>query len=259
MNIFLTTLLNVFVMLLAGRALAEEPTKIEAQEEPFETEKEYNFGLGVAYLSDIGNEYNHYEKLFGKPNIYPEFWADYSPLSWKWFDLSLGLHIGYYRDTGHSAKRTEEQELQEGGLSRDLTDEDVDKTQKSRLALIPVQGVASIGISPFTRRWIVANFWGGIGFTYVENTTEADLGSDVSQSDIQPYLNSGWNRERVLGASLSIDLSWISARDAYSLKVHGIEAIYLTPFYQKVVTSKNKVGIYDRTMLGLMFTFESRQ
>ena len=220
----------------------------------------YNFGLGLAHIAAIGNEYNHYEKLFGSPSIYPEIWGEYSPLHLGWgFEVSLGIHLGIYRDTGKSVRRTDDLEISSGGLGRDIRDDEIDPSQKSVLTLIPVQGVVSLGYTPFNSRFIVANVWSGIGFTYVENTTKAALSTDIDQSDVKPYINSGWNREKVTGASISFDLSGISAWDTYSLKVHGIEAIYITPYYQTVTTIKNKVGKYDRRMMGLMFTFETRR
>ncbi len=167
--------------------------------------------------------------------------------------------MGYYRDTGHSAIRSTDLVLGGGGLNRDITEAEVDHSQKSVLTIVPLQGVISLGFSPFAARWVVANLWGGFGLTYIENTTKADLGDDADQADVKPYLNSGWNREQVIGASLSFDISALSPRDAYSLRVYGIESIYLTPYFQTVATRKNKVGIYDRSMMGLMFTFETRR
>ena len=227
-------------------------------EDPSVSNRDYHFGFGVAKFSEIGNKYNHYEKLFSSPSLYPTFWIERSALALPFgIDLSGGLRFGYYSDEGKSAKRSSTLVLDGGELDRDLDDSEVDASQQSRLTMIPIDLVLNASISPFAGRWVAANVWAGWGFNFVENTTQAKLASDVDQSEVTPFVNSGWNKELVTGASLSFDITKLDSISSYSLKVYGVESIFITPFLQIVKTLENEVGTYDREMYGLMFTFET--
>ena len=212
------------------------------------TDREYHFGIGAAKITSIGNGYDHYQKLFGNPSIYPEFWADYSFWAGWGFDVGVGLRLGAYKDSGHSATRFGGIVVGEDGLEQDLPDGAVDTSQTSQLSLLPIQGVVTLGYSPFASRWVVANVWTGVGLTYVENTTKANVGDNVDSGDIETYINSGWNNESVFGASISFDLTSLDAWDAYSMSVHGVDGIFITPFFQTVKTVK-KIRLVSTTAI----------
>ncbi|SME87747.1 hypothetical protein [Pseudobacteriovorax antillogorgiicola] len=239
-----------------GMAQDEELGQNEIENSsPTRRHRTYHFGIGVARPMSIGNDYNHYEKLFGSGSAYPEIWGEYSFLTLGGgFDLGVSFRTGLYQDSGKSAGNID---VPDGGLEQDLSDSDVDATQKSQLTLIPLQTSLSLSYAPFSSRFLVASVWGGLSYTYVENTTQANLDSSVDQSEVVPFVNSGFNVEQVVGASLSFDVSKIDPRAAYSLKVYGISGIFLTPFFQTVTTVSNEVGVYDRTTLGVMFSFEA--
>ncbi|NRA67049.1 MAG: hypothetical protein HRU19_21350 [Pseudobacteriovorax sp.] len=218
--------------------------------------RDYHFGIGIGKFSSIGNDYNHYEKLFGEPAIYPEFWVERSILPLPFgLDLSLGFRIGMYQDKGKSAEGVGF----DGQLNADLDDSEVTSGQKSRLTLIPIQLISTISYTPFDRRWVIINFFAGLSQTYIENTLEPASSEGSDGSSVKPFVNSGWNQEVVTGASLSFDISAIDTSSSYSLRVYGIERMFLTPFLQIVTTAKDTVGTFDREMYGIMFTFETWQ
>lgn len=215
----------------------------------------YHFGFGLAQPTSIGSENNYYEKLFSSPSTYPEIWGEFTLLPiGGGLDLGVSIRSGVYKDTGNSALKSGSLDLD---ANRDLEDGDVDSTQRSRLTIIPFQAAVNLSYSPFKSRIVVFNVWNGLSYTFIENTTQASLDSTIDQSDVTPYVNSGFNQEGVVGASISFDVSRIDPSAAYSLKVYGINGIFLTPFYQKVSTLVNKVGVYDRDIIGLMFSFET--
>lgn len=220
-----------------------------AQTAKKEKHRKKHFGIGIAKPLSIGADNNHYEKLFGSGSNYPEFWTDYNllPIGWG-FDFGVSFRAGLYRDSGKGAKSL---------ASGELGDSDVDTSQKSILTLIPIQAAANISFSPFANRFMVFNVWSGLSFTYVENTLQANLDDEIDQADVKPYVNSGFNQESITGASISFDMSSLDVRSAYSMKVYGISGVFLTPYVQIVTTIDNKVGVYDRTLLGVMLSFET--
>lgn len=210
----------------------------------------YHFGVGIAKPNSFGNEYNHYEKLFGKPRIHPQVWGEY-------YFFNLGVDIGfrssiaYYTARGNVAKNLDPNSFP---LEQDLTDDQIDHSQVSRLTLIPVQAAAVISYSPLPSRWLILQGWYGRQWVYVQNTMAP---KDSEQEAGTTFLNNGWNEEQVYGAAISLDLSWIDHRSTYSMKVFGISGIYLTPFFEVHKAVKSRFGAYDRSNYGLMFTFES--
>lgn len=244
-------------LIFAGEAHALRGFSL-TEENHYVKNRDYHFGFGVAKFSAIGNEYNHYEKLFSSPSLYPTFWVERSVLALPYgIDLSAGLRFGYYSDTGKSARPLGANSIGENGLERDLSDDEIDNTQESNLRMIPIDFVLNASISPFSGRWIALNFWAGIGYNFIENSTKADLPDDVDQGNVTPFVNSGWNQETVSGFSFSIDVTKLDSISAYSLRVYGIESLFITPFVQMVTTTDDKLGTYDRDMYGLMFTFET--
>lgn len=225
-------------------ALAEQTIQVDNQ-------RKYHFGLGVAKPIEIGNEFNHYEKLFGGPGLFPQIWIERYFFK---FGLDLGVRwsAAYYQDKGNGAKNLNPSDFP---LKKDLTDEQVDKTQTSRLSLIPVQLSLVTSYSPFSKRWVIFQAWFGQQWTLVQNTLTpavSDGESDVS------FINEGWNRESVFGAAISFDLSWADSRSTYSWNAYGISGLFLTPFIEvQQGASKGSLGVYDRKSLGLMFTLES--
>ena len=255
MRIIIRLVVGLFIA-ISGVAFSEgtSPPSEEGAGSSFK-HRGYHFGIGLAKAVSIGNDYNHYEKLFGGGSTYPEIWGEFTllPIGWG-FDLGGSLRAGYYRDSGKSAK---DLELSSGSYQGDLADNQIDSMQKSILTMIPLQASLNLTYAPFPARFLVLNGWVGMSYTFIENTTQANLDSAIDQSDIEPFVNSGFNQERVAGVSMSFDVSQIDPIASYSLKVYGISGIFLTPFVQNVVTVKGKVGKYDRQVMGVMFSFET--
>ena len=249
----------LIIFLLAASPLIANEDESSQNEVQDHRQRGYHFGIGLAKPIEIGNQYNHYEKLFGAGSTYPEIWGEFSFLQIGFgLDLGASFRAGFYKDKGKSVSKSGTLDLgSSDSLNQDISDSDIDGSQKSLLTMIPLQAALNLSYSPFMSRFLIFNFWSGISYTFIENTTQANLDSSVDQSDVLPYVNSGFNQEQVSGASISFDVSRIDPRASYSLKVYGISGIFLTPFIQNVSTIKNKVGVYDRQIMGLMFSFET--
>lgn len=213
----------------------------------------YHFGIGAGQPQSIGGEYNFYEKLFNTPSWYPELWGEYYFLNYG-LDLGLRMKLGYYSDQGYAATGLADEQLP---LERDLADAEVARDQDSELTLIPAQLALVLSGSPFRQRWVVFQAWFGYQWLYVQNTMQAEDVASAGGEEVTPATNVGWNDEQVIGAAISFDLSWADQRSAYSMRVYGVSGIYLTPFVEITTTSKNRQGLYDRDVIGLMFTFET--
>ncbi|MFW7377871.1 MAG: hypothetical protein ACOH5I_03565 [Oligoflexus sp.] len=225
-------------------------TEYQPANKPAWRKRGYHFGIGIAQPQNFGSQYNHYEKLFGKPKIHPTVWGEY-------YFFNLGVDFGfrsaisYYTARGYAAK---DLNVADFPLEQDITDNQVDRTQESQLTLIPVQAAGTISFSPFRARWVVFQGWYGMQWVYVQNTMYSKASENQKGST---YLNSGWNEEQVYGAAISFDLSWIDARSTYSMRVFGISGLYLTPFMEVQKSTSSEFGVYDRENYGLMFTFET--
>ena len=246
------------ISLLASASCLVAATSEQDSSESTYRSRSHHFGIGYAKPITMGSQNNYYEKLFSSPSGYPEFWGEFTFLSLGMgFDLGASFRTGLYQDSGKSALKNNNLDLDVNPNPGDLQEGDVDSSQKSRLTLIPFQTALNLSYSPFVSRLLIFNVWSGVSFTYVENSTQANIDSSIDQSDVVPYVNSGFNQEQVMGASISFDVSRLDPSAAYSLKVYGINGIFFTPFYQTVSTVKNSVGIYDRDVFGLMFSFET--
>lgn len=242
------TLIAVTALLQTSYVLANE-----------DNSNHYHMGIGIAQPSSFGNDYNHYNKLFGGPSTYPEFFVDYRLISLgDHFDFGFLFKIGFYRDSGKSVQYSDSIDLSNGQLERDLSDNEVDQTQKSVLTIIPTQMALSTSYRPLSSDSILISAWMGLGYSYIENTTIARVSSSLTDGEITPYLNSGFNTELVQGVSVALDVSWIDPRSSYTLRVYGVENIYFTPFFQNVKTLNNTVGTYDRQVIGMMFSFDMK-
>lgn len=213
----------------------------------------YHFGVGAAKPFSIGNQYNHYDKLFGAPELYPEVWGEYYFLHFVGFNLGFRSKLAYYSDKGNPARNVGTTNFP---LETDLTDDQVDTSQDSHLTLIPIETSLALSYSPWASRPIVVQGWYGLNWVFVENTMSPKTDAS-SAGNSEVFLNQGWNREATYGLAMSFSLSWLDQKAAYSLEVFGITNMYVTPFFESVTGQQTSYGVFDRETFGVMFTFET--
>lgn len=210
------------------------------------------FGLGVGKVTDLG-KYNHYKIFYGKEENMMLFHAG-AYLYSKGIDMGYLFKFGYYSASGHPLTTL-------GGLKapvkEDLPEDTAtDPNQQLKISLIPAQVLLNLAYSPFQSRRVVLRGWFGYEFLHVEETLSANVPKGVSNSGVSRFTLSGWNQGVVTGGMLSISLSGVETRSDYALHSIGVEKIYLSPFFESVKTTKDKMGNYDRKMYGILIDFE---
>lgn len=231
----------------------DEKQKDSAEESKGAIRRAYHFGIGAAQPQTIGNQYNHYEKMYGTAPIYPELWGEYYFLGGLGFDVGIRTKLGYYHDSGHPVQGVSSSDLP---LERDLTDDEIARSQSSDLSIIPMQISLALNFNPFESRFISLQAWHGKQFSYVQNSMGASLNAENAEGSTS-FLNKGFNRETVSGAAISIKINALDSRASHSLMVYGIKGIYVTPFIEITETEQAKMGVFDRRVAGIMFTFET--
>lgn len=254
LTVLLVSIAGDFLMAaeLAEITSPDDKSKVTVRESKGAVRRAYHFGIGAAQPQTIGNQYNHYEKMYGVAPIYPELWGEYYFLGGLGFDFGVRTKLGYYHDSGHPVQGISSTEFP---IERDLTDDEIARSQSSDLSIIPMQLSFALNFNPWDSRFISLQAWHGKQFSYVQNSmgSSANSESDGSTS----FLNKGFNRETVSGAALSIKINALDHRAAQSLRVFGIRGIYITPFVEIIETEQAKMGIFDRQVAGVMFTFET--
>lgn len=239
----------------------EEPVVEKAPESREESKStvstdRYHSDFGSFRLSigggrpEFGDNLRYYNDLYGREKIHPDIFFDYYFIDW-YVSLGAGLHTRYYRAQGHASRNGTPGA---GGVSSD----DLDKDSNLELVLIPVQAVALLQITPWKTSFFTINGWAGHEQMYVQ---ESRLGGDVSQGNndatSSTYVNKGWNQGRVVGASLSLRMDFLEPTASRSLEILGFRSVLITPYVEKVETTKTKIAKFDRTTMGIVFTFES--
>lgn len=210
-------------------------------------------GLSLGALSDIG-ENNQYKVLYGDEKRELGFFAGY--YLWSYLvDFGLSFKLGYYNATGHPATGIDRSQLPIRGDLAENTQ--VDTSQEMQLSLIPVQFLGNVALSPFASRRVVLRAWFGPEWLYVQESVKPDLPSSVSGSAESSFVNKGWNQGTVFGTMLSISITGLEARSDYAMRSIGIDRTYISPFFEIVSTSNDKMGNFDRKNYGIAFNFES--
>lgn len=241
---------------------AEPTQESEAKKQEEEPKKEesadrYHSDFGSFRLSigggrpEFSEDLRYYNDLYGRERIHPDMFFDYYFLDW-YVSLGAGIHARYYRAEGHASR------VGAPGVGN-IPSSDMDKDSNLELVLIPVQAVALLQITPWKSSFITINGWAGHEQMYVQ---EARLGGDVSnggtgEATSSSYVNKGWNQGRVVGASLSIRMDFLEPTASRSLDILGFKSVLMTPYVEKVETTKTKIAKFDRTTMGIVFTFES--
>ena len=203
----------------------------------------YNLKIGLAAVDYA--QLSYHDLLYGKEsNIamirYDEFF--YKGL------VSLGLTFGagYYRKNGKPSKTDDPKSA--GDL--------VAREQYGLEMLnIPLQFSGLIAV-PIYGDWIDLNLWFGLQALYVQErrfSEQADSDSDSAG----PLVNAGFNNEAVYGAAINLNIDWLETGSRWGLNSMGLKSVCLSPFFESVVSQSGKMGPFDRTLLGAMFTFKS--
>lgn len=214
------------------------------------------FGLGLGKVTDLG-KYNHYKIFYGSEKNMMLLHSGYYFFT-KVVDFGASLKLGYYQATGHPLASLASLGGLQPPIKEDLPANTVtDPNQKLELTLIPAQLLLNLAYSPFYQsRRLVLRGWFGVEFLRVEETLSADIPPDVSNSGVSKFTQSGWNQGVVTGGMLSISLSGLEPRSDYALRSMGIDRVYLSPFFEIVTTTDDKMGNYDRKTYGILIDFE---
>lgn len=210
-------------------------------------------GFSLAAVSDLG-ENNQYNVLYGDEKRELGFFAGYYLASYI-VDLGLGLKLGYYNATGHPVTGLDRSQLPISGNLPENTE--VDSSQEMELTLLPVQLLGNVAFSPFGSRRLVVRAWFGPEWLYVQESVKPDLPSSVGVGATSGFVNKGWNQGTVMGAMLSISITGLEARSDYAMRSIGIDRTYISPFFEVIKTTNDKLGNFDRKDYGIAFNFES--
>lgn len=205
----------------------------------------YRVHLGVNRPT-LENNRSVYKKLYKDEEIMPTIGVDY--FAWDWFvTMGLAFRMGYYNDTGRALK------IENGQSVRD-------PDGKIKMTWVPLQAAVSMQMTPFTGKWLVLSGWAGLEYLYYEESREEGetAGTDDSASGDQGlFLTKGWRSGQVLGAAASIRIDWADGQASGSMSVFNLRHMYLSPYMEVVRSASSEKLNFERTALGLLFTFES--
>ncbi len=232
----------------------EEPAKQEQKEEVSTDRYHSDFGSFRFSIGggrpDFSNDLRFYNDLYGREKIHPDLFFDYYLLDW-YISLGAGVHTRYYRAQGHASRSSNPGA---GGISSDS----IDKDSNLELVLIPIQALALLEITPWKTSFFTINGWAGHEQMYVQESRLAGASSSSNgASGSSSYVNRGWNQGRVVGASLSLRMDFLEPTASRSLEILGFRSVLITPYVEKSTTTKTKIAKFDRTTMGVVFTFES--
>ena len=209
-----------------------------------------------------------YKQLYGSEPLEPTIGVDVYAYDW-YVTFGASIRAGYSTQYGFAAKSGK-------GGKPDNCDEveiELDKNEKTTLTVVPLQAMAVIQFTPFTKKWVVFDGWMGMNYTRYEETrigvdseaktttgTSGSSGS-ASKSGAQSTLtNKGFRREVVVGGAANILLNSFDERSVSSMRsVLGLGAIYAAPYLEiaKAQNLADNEPSFDRTTVGISFTFES--
>ena len=206
------------------------------------TQGRYRLELGAGRPTFTGDT-KSYRELYGHPHPFIQFNIERA-LTSRYATLGLGGRAGLYKESGFAADVADDSVVQDGASETELT-------------LVPLQGVLVARLTPFAGRWLLVNAWAGPEWLYVQEVrAPVQGGAATTGGGDSVYVNKGFNRGLVTGASISIRLDPLDESAVSSLSILGYRSIYITPFYE-IITSTRNVGQFSRTNTGILFTFES--
>ncbi|MBP6217182.1 MAG: hypothetical protein KA436_01195 [Oligoflexales bacterium] len=214
---------------------------------------DYVFGFSLA-KPEFQAPLKYYDQLYGNTSWYPMVSFEKRIVDLSLVGLYWGTRFAWYKDKGTTAEKLN---------LRLLPDELALDSLTANLTLVPIQFFVSSHISPFAAKYLKVSGEFGYEELYFEETRAG------RQSDVKPYVNSGWHGSWVYGGALHISLTGIEHASMYSLsRSFGIEQTYLTLFFQGTTSisgdklylsqKKNSTVAFNRTVLGASFLFETK-
>ena len=211
-----------------------------------------------------------YKTLYGDERWYPALQADWFAFDW-YATLGLTYRIGYYTAKGYAAQENAAKDIGGIGTNSDAGNinssniragEFTDDVQKdlngpTELTFLPMQAGLTAEFTPFWKKWLVLDLSLGLERSFLQEVRTGTSGGQASSDD--EYLTSStWKSSIFYNASLNILLNPLDEPAVASLRsAMGLDAIYLSPFYE-VVKPLTDTGLQlSRTAIGIGFTFES--
>lgn len=217
----------------------------------------WRIGIGAGQ-ANFDEKYNHISRLYRSDRkTIPQGSVDY--YFWDWYaTMGISLRGGFLKTSGKAAK------LNSVTIpyDQDIQEDEVDPNSNTELTLIPLQLVGVIQMTPFSKRWIGLTGWMGAERQFVQEVRfppddKSKTGGTEKSDNPTTRVNRGWNNGAVVGGGLSLRIDRLDTKSAASLRFMGIRAIYLMPYFEKVVLNTDKYGPFGHTTIGAMFTFES--
>jgi len=200
---------------------------------------------------DADSGQDEYETFYGNPKNMPEIQADYFFFDW-YLTLGVSFSAGLYQADGHAVKLNES-----GAITKDLN-------APTSLTFVPFQFAIIGQLSPLPWKWIVFDYWMGREFAYfqeVRNET-SDLSAMITLAETEDepdqLTNKGYKNASIVGMSVNINLTGLDSGGVNSMRgPMGIGAVYLTGFMENVFDQSEGNVSFERSMVGIGFTFES--
>ncbi len=198
-----------------------------------------------------------YDKLYGKPTTHFSMGGDWFPLDW-WVNPGVVMRMGMYSVRGKAVKG-----VASGSTTVDCDTLTVDDNSKTTLLFIPIQLGGKIQVSPFSRKWVVLDFWSAGEYGWWQetrdNTATASIMLETSKdASTRVYTNTGRKTAMSTGMSAHILLNTIDERSVRSMiDSMGIGYVYLTGFMETVKSTSKQGLSFGRNVLGIGFTFET--
>ena len=199
----------------------------------------------------------YYKPLYGTPRLYPQASLEWLFLSQSRFQLGLGGSLAYSVANGFAGVRVKGQ----SGIPP-ASQIATDPNSPCTLTFLPYRLFLSMIIYPFSKSIIGIGLMAGIEESYF-GETRTNLSTAQGGA---PAGRTGWSKGMVVGASLPIAIAGPTSQAIRSMEIMRGHAIYLTPFYEKVMSLPGKrlwlmqqrdSGLeYYRQDIGLSFSFE---
>lgn len=213
-----------------------------------------------------------YEKFYGSSKWSPVMGVDWYPFDW-YVTVGFSGRLGFYSAKGYTATS------RKSFASSECSDLTQNKNGPSSLFYFPMQLLMVTQFTPFWKKWLVIDAWGGVERLYFSETREqaksseaksataalmlADTSSSSPSSseksgDEGSYTNRGWKTSSVIGVAANILLNPLEERAVRSMnRTLNLGYVYLSPYYEIVRMMNKKGASFGRTSYGVMFTFET--
>ena len=217
--------------------------------------KEYSFLLGDRHYGqfrirlagmrpDFNSDVKFYSELYGNENWYPNLMVDWIPWDWV-IGLGFSFRVGYYADKGFA--------LRSASVAGQALD--IDKNQKTRLRIYPLQLVAVAQMTPFSQKWVGLDIWAGYEHLFFSET-RLSSSDEVSANDL--YTNTGSGKNFVFGGAVNLLLNPLDEHGMAMIRNGlGIGYVYLSYIFEVSQEITDGDIDFSRMTQGFAFTFET--